>query len=271
MDVTECHGSLGNTILKSRSRRWCFTYNNYTNETKEMLISTFKTRKWDYIIGDEIGEEGTPHLQGYIEYKYAIRFDTLKNIDPKIHWEEAKGTREQNIDYCVKDGTYVTSFEIKINIKDELLNAIYKNVIWKPWQQKIIDIVESEADDRTIHWIHEAEGNVGKSFLCKYLACKYDVIIASGKTRDIFNQINTWRLENPNKLQFPITIIDNPRADFGHINYSAIEQIKNGLIYSGKYEGGQILGKSNHVIVFANKEPDRKQLSEDRINEIYLE
>jgi hypothetical protein len=48
------------------------------------------------------------------------------------------------------------------------------------------------------------------------------------------------------------------------VNYGAIEQIKNGLLFSGKYEGGQCVFNQPHVIVFANAEPKEEQMSMDR-------
>lgn len=47
---------------------------------------------------------GRHHLQGYVMFKTRIRFSALrKKYFPTIHWEAAKGTLSQNIDYCSKD------------------------------------------------------------------------------------------------------------------------------------------------------------------------
>jgi hypothetical protein len=49
---------------------WCFTLNNYTTDELEFLSSSILgSGEYNYIIGKEIGESGTPHLQGYIGAK----------------------------------------------------------------------------------------------------------------------------------------------------------------------------------------------------------
>lgn len=86
-------------------RNYVFTLNNYTEEEVENL------NNWtDYtycIYGFETGTEtGTKHLQGYIEFKNPIRITTLKNRNNRIHWEVRKGTQEQAITYCKKEGNF---------------------------------------------------------------------------------------------------------------------------------------------------------------------
>lgn len=85
-------------------RHVCFTLNNYTEEEYKQLIEM----ECKYlVIGKEVGEEGTPHLQGYIEFKTPKRFSTLKNINQRIHWEERRGTAKQASEYCKKEGNFI--------------------------------------------------------------------------------------------------------------------------------------------------------------------
>lgn len=44
------------------------------------------------------------HLQGYSELEQPCRFTTLKARYPTLHIESRKGTQQQAIDYCKKDG-----------------------------------------------------------------------------------------------------------------------------------------------------------------------
>lgn len=87
-----------------RARAWSFTLNNWTEDEYHNLINYESTY---IIIGKETAPTtGTPHLQGYIRFKNAVRLTTLCAAFPKIHWEPAKGTPEQNITYCQKENNW---------------------------------------------------------------------------------------------------------------------------------------------------------------------
>lgn len=83
------------------ARNLCFTLNNYTEE-EELAVQAWDCKYLVY--GREVGEEGTPHLQGYVEWKGSKRFTTLKKMNPRIHWEKRRGTVDQAVTYCKKDG-----------------------------------------------------------------------------------------------------------------------------------------------------------------------
>lgn len=262
----KCEGNTNlRTDLDDRRRRWAFTLNNWTEEEYDTLTQYFLKRKALYIIGKEIGEEcGTPHLQGYFEVKNAVAFKMLKNKWPRVSWRMANGDREQNRIYCSKDGDFVTNIEKELTLNEMLLEDEYSDVKWHDWQQEILDIINGPVDKRKVYWYWSREGDIGKSFLARYISLKYDSIIASGKTNDIFNQTLTWRNNHPRDLQLPPVILDIPKSEYGRCNYASIEALKNGFLYSGKYEGGKVHGKSPHLIVFANREPKIDELSEDR-------
>lgn len=63
-----------------------------------------------------------------------------------------------------------------------------------------------------------------------------------------------------------VIIIDVPRTNENYVCYGTMEKIKDGLMYSGKYEGGVIELLPVHLIVFANFEPNTATMSEDRWN-----
>lgn len=274
LSTVEHKGVVGNTKTTTlRSRGWCWTLPNYKDEDYEKMKDFGHSCTLKFIIGKEIAPTtGTPHLQGYFYFKNPQTFDRMKKVCANAHWERSKGSPEANYEYCKKEGEFVAkgmekeeTFKEKLNQK---LLSRYESVEWKPWQKSILDIVESKPDSRTINWVVDELGNSGKSFLTKYLALTKSVIIADGKKDNIFNQVN--RKLNDDEEEFEIVILDIPRSSLGYVNYGVLEQLKNGCIYSGKYEGGLCLFDDVHVIVFANEEPDLGQFSSDRWNIIKI-
>ncbi len=90
--------------LRNRTRTWCFTLNNYTEED---LVS-LSHNKWGQIeinkfaFQEEIGEEKkTPHLQGVVQFKNQVSFTTLKEFHDKISWRKTKNLRA-SVKYCTK-------------------------------------------------------------------------------------------------------------------------------------------------------------------------
>lgn len=86
------------------SRSYCFTINNPEESDRELI----KIGPWRYAIAaDEVGKEGTAHIQGYIELNKTMRLAGMKKLLPRAHLEKRKGTREQARDYCKKDGKFI--------------------------------------------------------------------------------------------------------------------------------------------------------------------
>lgn len=86
----------------SRSRAWCFTINNWCEDE---LAALGECGAEYLIVGKECGEQNeTPHLQGYVRWANARHFDRVKKLlGERAHIEEAKGSPQQNIEYCSKE------------------------------------------------------------------------------------------------------------------------------------------------------------------------
>ena len=59
------------------------------------------------IIGKEIGEKGTPHLQGFIAFKSARSFNAVRKLMDRWHIEPCKGNAEANMKYCMKENDFI--------------------------------------------------------------------------------------------------------------------------------------------------------------------
>lgn len=96
-----------------RARNFCFTLNHYTDEDIVNIESWMDDCATYIIYGKEVGENLTPHLQGYAEFKTVMRMSALKKLNPRIHWEMRKGTKYQAVMYCKKDGQVTEHGEAK--------------------------------------------------------------------------------------------------------------------------------------------------------------
>lgn len=85
-------------------KRWCFTLNNYTDEDKKRVKEICTTETCVFaIVGLEIGQNGTKHMQGFIHFRMRKTFKSLQKLLPGAHLEVAKGSDEENLVYCKKE------------------------------------------------------------------------------------------------------------------------------------------------------------------------
>lgn len=100
----------------SQSKYWCFTINNYTVLDEQKIRDLFSLKKVSYyVFGREVGESGTPHLQGYLELPKKTRLTTLKkSLGRHVHLEQRKGSAVQSQEYCQKDGDFEEDGEISV-------------------------------------------------------------------------------------------------------------------------------------------------------------
>jgi len=289
---------------ESNAKRWLFTLNNYT-EDDEQTYGDFAEEHCEYcIIGKEVGEQGTPHFQGYFVLKAKHRLSWIKSrLGDRVHLEVARGTVTQNVDYCKKEGVFEewgeqpgeqgnrTDWErFRDWIKEQdhrptekeitesfpgiwgryrtnalALCAMYHPVVDmvgdtpKPWQATLRDQLLEEADDRTVLFVVDPEGNKGKSWFCRWMYCKYpeDVqILGMGKRDDMAHMIDSHK---------KIFLINVPRGQMEYLSYPVLEMIKDRLVSSPKYDSRvkEMMSK-NHVVVFCNEAPDEEKMTSDR-------
>lgn len=263
-NVPECSMEEGNTITSSKQRinpaiRWCFTLNNWSEFEYCSICSVIKSHCRLAIIGKEMSESGTPHLQGYIELSKKSRPRSIF-LNKRIHWEKSKGTKDDNMAYCSKEDKNPYLYNCKLR---KPLKLITPNMFFQ-WQKDIIEIIKQEPDNRKIYWYWSRKGGVGKTQFCKYLSATYGALCLHGKGADVRNGIVTMAgpegLNTPELVLYPI-----PRShNSDYISYESLENIKDMYFYSGKYEGGMINGNPPHLFIFANEPPNQYKMSTDR-------
>lgn len=248
-------------ILKSpsRSRKWCFTLHNYTDDEVNSINYHLKHAKCEYVYGKEVGWTGeVPHLQGFIQYKSQRTFQQMKKVMPRAHLESAKGSLDSNFNYCTKEeGSIVTNIWRKEKIKPTMKPEIKL----RGWQLEAEKCLRDQGDGRSINWFWDSKGNTGKSAFVDWVLKNIDdvVLFTKGNSSDICSQILLLEKDPV------VCIFDFARDTNGHISYQALEELKNGTINSGKYKGGwKRLEWYPVVIVMANFPPEMNRLSVDR-------
>lgn len=97
-----------------------FTLNNY-KDGEERGAWLPDSEYW--VIGKEVGTEGTPHLQGYVVFLDRYRLTQIQKHDPvckRCHWEpqSAHSTPLQASDYCKKDGNFLEHGEWYLFVRE---------------------------------------------------------------------------------------------------------------------------------------------------------
>lgn len=166
-----------------RSRSWVFTLNNPT-EGEILGLQGLPVRYLIY--GNEVSPTtNTPHLQGYLETINKTSRKQLSKMIPRAYTEQRKGTQEEAIAYCKKDGlvhehgvpamsqttkgecgkrTYEDAFQLakegRIDEIEEPLRTrfynTYKNI------RKDYQLVPPPNDSLDLHWFYGPTGT-GKS------------------------------------------------------------------------------------------------------------
>lgn len=250
-----------------RSRSWCFTFNNPGDTDIERILAFFTSTRASYVFQEERGDEKeTPHLQGFVRWVNAREFAAVKSgIGGNPHIEKCKHPKEA-ITYCSDPGKRHGGIW---NSPDIVIRRVEVPVINQRWQRLLDEYISTvEPDPRLINWVVDQVGGAGKTNMCKYLRAKYGgIYITGGKGPDIKYAVSEFIKSNGNPA---IILFDFPRSTEGHISYQSIEEIRNGILFSTKYESTDVSFPPCHMFCFSNFYPDESKLSADRWNIIDL-
>lgn len=88
--------------MAPRFRNCVFTWNNFPEDHEEQL----RELPLGYIVyQEELGANGTPHLQGYFELTSQMTKSKVQKFIRGWHVEKRQGTQAQAIAYCTKEDT----------------------------------------------------------------------------------------------------------------------------------------------------------------------
>lgn len=256
---------LGNTSKPKASRsnqliKMVFTFNNYSILDMELMETTFKQLCKKFVFQEEVGENGTPHLQGAIWLKKPMRWSEFK-LSSKIHWEKMIDETGSEA-YCQKEETRKPGGKvIKYGFPKPLkiVNQLY------PWQESLLALIQPEPDDRTIIWIYDNIGKSGKTQFIKYCAHHFEMPFATaGSSKDIANLLVNLKKADKDLNDINCFLFNIARDSASKISYSALESVKDGMMTNIKYEAESLIFNSPHVVVMSNSLPVKSKLSADR-------
>lgn len=233
--------------MDSRSRAWCLTINNYT----ENDLETITNWKAEYkIVGDEIGENGTPHLQIYFRNKEAKTFRRIKKEFPQAHIEIAKGDDLANKTYCSKQKILMEEGTPKQQGKRNDIHEIRDMVKQGNNMRQILDVATSLQSVRMaeIHLKYFERKRDWKSLVKWYYGPT-----GTGKTKRAFEEsedpyvcLDTnkwWEGYDGHKH----VIIDDMRADF--CKFHQLLKLLHEYAYTVECKGGSRQLLAEQIII----------------------
>lgn len=250
------------SIKKQIAFNWILTWHNYPENWQDFFTER-KSLIEKVCIGEEVcPTTGTKHLQGWLKLFHKNNAITYLTLPIQISWRvmSRNATERSNVKYCSKDQCNLLHWGIELPWKREIKDL-------QPWMTELEAILSQPLEEgdafRTIHWIWDTDGNVGKTVFQQAMYYKLkNVVLIEGKSADIKHFVCDYVKKNGTTPK--IVFINLPRSEQEFISYGAIERVKDMFFMSGKYEGGMVSGPRPHVMAFANEPPHCEKMSQDR-------
>ncbi len=253
-------------------RNYCGTLNNPTgNEADALRKSVERNDEVKFICGqDEVGKQGTPHIQFYVEFTKTVRRKQAKQLlgSNRLHLEPRYGSQEEAIDYCVnkskrRKGGTLFSFGRRANqgertdvklLVDSIKEGYSYRRLWgeypiallRSWKGvlEMQRVLSGVRDWKTGCYIIHGDSGTGKSRMC----------------RDLFPDAY-WLLHRTGKLWYDgyvgqeTIIID----DFGRGSMSFLDfkLLCDRYPYLAEIKCGRVQILARRVIITSNIAPER--------------
>lgn len=306
------------------------TLNNYTPEELEHIRTCVSKpdSKVKYVtFNQEIGENGTPHLQIYAQAyeKLSVKAwhgqlgDRISNIVPTLSQERSikycqgfvwnpetskydakkgstqfeeygkapsQGSRtdlhearaevlKRPLNQIMLDGDHASTIAShycyfkdldQLAISDRAFkaarlehNTYMETRVRLPWEHILDDIISKPPCKRTIHWFVDTQGETGKTVNAKNLLFNHDAFYCTGgKASDIAHAYK-------NQPVVVFNLVASQDKDTITYLYKVLEEFKDGIMTSGKYNSTVKVFKIPHVIVMSNDWPDETKMKKARL------
>ena len=138
---------------------------------------------------------------------------------------------------------------------------------WRQWQKWFIDKATNQhINSREVMVVYDPNGNTGKSYLRKMFG-----ILHPNQTCKLQNGHSQNMFHSAGKIDdLRYVLMDLARSDSAHVNYGAVEQIKNGDFDTCKYNNINVCFEPPFFTIFTNFKLDWYSLSLDRWSLLYI-
>lgn len=282
----------------SRAKHWCFTLNNYTQDNVDRIVDN--AASFDYVIfGKEVGDSGTPHLQGFVSFPTRVRRAMCIEKIGQAHFTVARNI-DNSIQYCKKDGDFVEigtrpsgpgtrndldSFKLAVAtgcLDMKKLRNDFSEIVAK-YSKFAHDYVQDHLPKKQVDfhplrpWQSALYENLTREPDPRHIYFIVDTVGNSGKSW--FCHYYAYLHDNAQVLlpgkkadmaytldpTMRVVFVDAPRSKQGDfIQYDFLEDVKNGYVFCSKYESRIKQMNNVHLVVMMNEEPDMNKLSKDR-------
>ncbi len=285
-------------------KNWCWTLNNFTADERAAIDGASVT----YIVyGEEVGDEGTPHLQGFVQLTKKMRLKSVKTLlGDRLHLEKMKGTVDQAVTYCQKDGKVTERGKKVVGGARTDLRTMHMAIVDG---SSHMDMIEKWGDRyiRAKRSIDAAVKTTRTEVNIKRLRASMEEGTLNEWQKEVWSELGTQTertilfvvddVGNTGKTWFakwlvgvhgafytntteyndvmyaydsePYVVFDLARSA-GKINYGTLEAMKNGICFIKKYESRQKIFPPPTVVVMTNDLDIDPKLSSDRIRRFYI-
>lgn len=279
-----------------KCRAWNFTLFNYTDVDEDKLKALDCVH---LVYGHEIcPDTSRAHLQGYVRFRNPVGFAFVKMvIRNDVHLTPVRKDNGAAA-YCKKDGDFfekgTPAAQGKRSDIEAIKEYIHENptvtmkmlreshpiaackyakfcelvlrdvkpkiqppsIVLRDWQSRLISVLHAIPDPRHIYVLVDPIGGAGKTTFAEYILSTFEQVeyYNQASSRDIY-----YVVQEPK-----IVIFDFSKCTGEYVPWAAVESVKNGLIFSSKYEGGLKRFARPHVLVMCNVEPPESAFSSDR-------